>query len=92
MGTLEVKGSKFNFQIFWAISYLVIRRLEIERKIVLIAENNLYLMFNEQIYHADIVVSYIKEQKSASKCLILNGTVRDKLFCGIFYHILNISV
>ena len=53
-------------------------------------------MFNEQIYHTHIVVrtlnSYIKEQKSASKCLILNGTVRDKLFCAIFYHILNISV
>ena len=53
-------------------------------------------MFNEQIYHTHAVVktlsSYIKEQKSASKCLMLNGTVRDKLLCAICYHILSISV
>ena len=52
-------------------------------------------MFNEQIYHTHIVVrtlnSYIKEQKSALKCLILNGTVRDKLLCAICYHILSLS-
>ena len=45
-------------------------------------------MFNEHIYHTHIVVrtlnSYIKEQKSASKCLILNGTVRDKHFVQSF--------
>ena len=53
-------------------------------------------MFIEQIYHTHIVVktlnSYIEEQKSASKCLILNGTVCDKLLCAICYHILSISV
>ena len=38
-------------------------------------------MFNEQIYTHIVVTTlniYMKEQKSASKCLILNGTFRDK--------------